>query len=303
MHRRLWCLKRKASRLRDWNGTQTNFGVNETQPLKRKASRLRDWNQNLASDVVASLFLKRKASRLRDWNKRPDPWDVTAPKTWKEKHLDYEIETCIRYRKNDKPQRTWKEKHLDYEIETCITFIPNAGVSFLKRKASRLRDWNLCMDEQGTGGAHHLKRKASRLRDWNQNSHCIWRSRRCAWKEKHLDYEIETIRLLLLAVCPSPLEKKSISITRLKRSRPRGRYHQRRNLKRKASRLRDWNERGLSGSAKITGVALKRKASRLRDWNDPSASSSRVPISAWKEKHLDYEIETKQTAWTLSSEA
>ena len=61
---------------------------------------------------------------------------------WKEKMLDYEIETseCDRY--SLLICRRWKEKMLDYEIET--------------QKANRLSDWETL-----------LKRKDARLRDWN----------------------------------------------------------------------------------------------------------------------------------------
>ena len=37
-----------------------------------------------------------------------------------------------------------------------------------------------------------------------------------SWKEKHLDYEIETDRIPIQAALHQTLEKKSISITRLK---------------------------------------------------------------------------------------
>ena len=41
-----------------------------------------------------------------------------GPCTWKEKHLDYEIETSNHQSTEGGFQSTWKEKHLDYEIET-----------------------------------------------------------------------------------------------------------------------------------------------------------------------------------------
>ena len=86
----------------------------------------------------------------------------------------------------------WKEKHLDYEIETVSRHVGHHRTSHLKRKASRLRDWNLSMNQ-------------------------------------------------LQPIDNNQLEKKSISITRLKH----GNLWDRRNaafyLKRKASRLRDWS--------------------------------------------------------------
>ena len=64
---------------------------------------------------------------------------------------------------------TWKEKHLDYEIET-------------KAALDRL-----------SVPAEHLKRKASRLRDWNYKGLAVSSQIQTTWKEKHLDYEIETL--------------------------------------------------------------------------------------------------------------
>ena len=40
--------------------------------------------------------------------------------SWKEKHLDYEIETYNIYILTTVDALSWKEKHLDYEIETCL---------------------------------------------------------------------------------------------------------------------------------------------------------------------------------------
>ena len=46
--------------------------------------------------------------------------EVALPicKTWKEKNLDYEIETSLRLTISPSIPLTWKEKNLDYEIET-----------------------------------------------------------------------------------------------------------------------------------------------------------------------------------------
>ena len=68
-------------------------------------------------------------------------WTLISP-TWKEKYLDYEIETDLPDAAADNI-RSWKEKYLDYEIETWIITFPIATVSK-------------------------------------------------SWKEKYLDYEIET---------------------------------------------------------------------------------------------------------------
>ena len=199
------------------------------------------------------INLKRKASRLRDWNT-----SITAYGT----------------RVLDIP--TWKEKHLDYEIETIWKHSPSLRCQdSLKRKASRLRDWNRSTTRVPSIAVVNLKRKASRLRDWNvgeadgaglfcetenleKKSISITRLKLrskptrplcltpSAWKEKHLDYEIETMRDTLAGVTHGNilLEKKSISITRLKPPLP-------------------------SISNKPCPLGLKRKASRLRDWNSP----------------------------------
>ena len=39
--------------------------------------------------------------------------------TWKEKNLDYEIETAVLSWKGPFQTVAWKEKNLDYEIETA----------------------------------------------------------------------------------------------------------------------------------------------------------------------------------------
>ena len=89
-------------------------------------------------------------------------------RTWKEKNLDYEIETdnganltrgggrlekkrtsitrlkhqpCHTHHQSYK--NPWKEKNLDYEIETILyNFLCQLSNFFLKRKEPRLRDWN-----------------------------------------------------------------------------------------------------------------------------------------------------------------
>jgi hypothetical protein len=88
--------------------------------------------------------------------------------SWKEKNLDYEIETPIYVAPWPDLFVAWKEKNLDYEIETPIYVAP-------------------------------------------------WPDLFVAWKEKNLDYEIETVLLIFLRmVLLIFLEKKRTSITRLK---------------------------------------------------------------------------------------
>ena len=78
------------------------------------------WNKTPHQWVYRS-FLKRKDPRLRDWNNRREKGEKhPLYGTWKEKTLDYEIETGAKLTRFEISQaiRTWKEKTLDYEIET-----------------------------------------------------------------------------------------------------------------------------------------------------------------------------------------
>ena len=137
-------LKRQDSRLRDWNFL---WCLESTRllDLKRQDSRLRDWNCNKDDySRHPSIYLKRQDSRLRDWNSQVDK--ICHPETplpWKDKILDYEIETHIAQKSAVNLNLTWKDKILDYEIET-----KQRGQSDhpqrrdLKRQDSRLRDWN-----------------------------------------------------------------------------------------------------------------------------------------------------------------
>ena len=114
------CLKPKASRLRDWNGTvyhtelccQFSLETKRTSitrlkpngwvgsrsqhrlPLKPKEPRLRDWNSKIRLGAIPVVCLKPKEPRLRDWNGIAISWpDATSSFTWNQKNLDYEIET------------------------------------------------------------------------------------------------------------------------------------------------------------------------------------------------------------------
>ena len=228
------------------------------------------------SKIYWAAYLKRKASRLRDWNQwQTDHKEDSEEQTWKEKHLDYEIETPDMIPAVRKLLKPWKEKHLDYEIETRIS--PNHAlqtVQPLKRKASRLRDWNLpwsCWSAM----ARLLEKKSisiTRLKlgriPWE------FRFYRRSWKEKHLDYEIETK-------------------TKAKNIRG-GLFH----LKRKASRLRDWNKFALPPTG-ITLTAWKEKHLDYEIETVRRHKALKVRILSWKEKHLDYEIETAPAPWTL----
>ena len=163
----------------------------------------------------------------------------------------------------------------------------------LKRKEPRLRDWNRqiiacdCVCPVSL-----LKRKEPRLRDWNFEVIRQYCGTICpTWKEKNLDYEIETLLPLITRAATE-------------------------GLKRKEPRLRDWNVRTGHFSSMPVGLEKKRTSitrlkhqsslrwyrvvvslekkrtsiTRLKRSN--SASDGKDVRSAWKEKNLDYEIET-----------
>ena len=88
--------------------------------------------------------------------------------SWKEKTLDYEIETRRKSQGAYRLHFPWKEKTLDYEIETRSRCALKPTVSSLKRKDPRLRDWNwLSLSLSEVSETLALKRKDPRLRDWN----------------------------------------------------------------------------------------------------------------------------------------
>ena len=140
---------------------------------------------------------------------------------------------------------TWKEKILDYEIETLHRTTRRQRWHGLEKKRFSITRLKLgCLLTNEFTSCFDLKRKDSRLRDWNSN----WSigskpSSPKSWKEKILDYEIETgIKTGFLSYQRRRLEKKRFSITRLKHmplvfDSSGGRL----GLKRKDSRLRDWN--------------------------------------------------------------
>ena len=86
--------------------------------------------------------------------------------TWKEKNLDYEIETADG-RDTYGTYFTWKEKNLDYEIET--TTLVACFTMHLQTWKEKNLDYEI---ETVARGLHQtllpsLKRKEPRLRDWN----------------------------------------------------------------------------------------------------------------------------------------
>ena len=91
-----------------------------------------------------------------------------------------------------------------------------------------------------------------------------------AWKEKNLDYEIETNRDAGDRNYPSPLEKKRTSITRLK---PKTSSHQ------------TW-----------IGVSLEKKRTSITRLKLRTCRRAHpLYLKTWKEKNLDYEIETSSS--------
>ena len=100
----------------------------------------------------------------------------------------------------------------------------------------------------------------------------ILRNRDLTWKDKILDYEIETWVFGRRGALLSRLEKIRFSITRLKRNG---------DLFKESILLRPWKD-------------------KILDYEIETLSGSRVGLRAktWKDKILDYEIETKRLiAW------
>ena len=297
---RCWLhLKRKDSRLRDWNfPCKPQSSRNYWGTLKRKDSRLRDWNRKRAWWPTLNAYLEKKRfsiTRLKRVVVASGGGSSTS--AWKEKILDYEIETMsmsgfVRIglkilKRKDSRLRDWNSTITQVLRTTCTLEKKRFSITrlkllftvpsfcqhkLLKRKDSRLRDWNCTWSCRTRYQRFYLKRKDSRLRDWNRSVHAFAEAT-CmgAWKEKILDYEIETVPIpTTIRVCLN-LEKKRFSITRLKLSgtlcintvfqrgheawkekildyeieTQRCRHHLRlpfRLLKRKDSRLRDWNK-------------------------------------------------------------
>ena len=188
---------------------------------------------------------------------------------WNQKYLDYEIETAstvllslmicppleiksisiTRLKPafgvfNGEPSVAWNQKYLDYEIETRnIKHFSKLGLTYLKSKVSRLRDWNVDFLSVKRLFVRDLKSKVSRLRDWNGENGRGSRIKPITWNQKYLDYEIETKQNKKGKWTGKSLEIKSISITRLKRWRNPYQPKASVALKSKVSRLRDWNEK------------------------------------------------------------
>ena len=86
--------------------------------LKRKVSRLRDWNLPLRMlHVSLTSLLEKKSISITRLKLKVLISASTHFWSWKEKYLDYEIETLLGVAWSHS-SRHWKEKYLDYEIET-----------------------------------------------------------------------------------------------------------------------------------------------------------------------------------------
>ena len=190
--------------------------------LKREDTRLRDWNRYaLLVTQNCEFRLKREDTRLRDWNRKSTADLAVDFLTWKEKILDYEIETIISttekidtkiLKREDTRLRDWNLLLLEIITKHL------KPVDFLKREDTRLRDWNLYgfislhqiislekrrysitrLKQKGCSinqlmADGNLKREDTRLRDWNLIFSRLSISFWLTWKEKILDYEIETL--------------------------------------------------------------------------------------------------------------
>ena len=211
-------LKRKDSRLRDWNQTPVAPRAWWTRHLKRKDSRLRDWNSHSHYSVCSPyrlekkrfsitrlkhmrrvslapnlLCLKRKDSRLRDWNPIP------SALLWSSTSLE-------------------KKRFSITRLKQYYAFSKVTAISLEKKRFSitRLKQSDHLFS---CAAAVFLEKKRFSITRLKPLREAIpLRSNPSTWKEKILDYEIETDRILYEAYC------KETS-----------------NLKRKDSRLRDWN--------------------------------------------------------------
>ena len=167
--------------------------------------RLHPWNEKHLDYEIETLIgtflrkpknapLKWKASRLRDWNSLPDlsvKVDLVEleMKSISITRLKLVCHHFIHYWRT----YTWNEKHLDYEIETDrldIGIFDN--ISYLKWKASRLRDWNFNWFLLTKIWFLILEMKSISITRLKPGVNSPSAGVLAPWNEKHLDYEIET---------------------------------------------------------------------------------------------------------------
>ena len=87
--------------------------------------------------------------------------------TWKDKILDYEIETG-KTNLNQTQHLPWKDKILDYEIETYLSVSQGAKIGYLEKIRFSITRLKRNMQPETTAPTP-------------------------TWKDKILDYEIETV--------------------------------------------------------------------------------------------------------------
>ena len=115
-------------------------------------------------------MLKRKDARLRDWNPTATDRHRPRPIRWKEKMLDYEIETGVK-RQATPPFELVEKKRCSitrlkpgvWSLSFPVLFVP------LKRKDARLRDWNKANFRTCVSIFRLLKRKDARSQDGNRS--------------------------------------------------------------------------------------------------------------------------------------
>ena len=163
--------------------------------------------------------------------------------TWKEKYLDYEIETGIL--QSFRPRSpSWKEKYLDYEIETSSRRVRSFGHrGILEKKSISITRLKHVRWSPASHQHYQLEKKSISITRLKQRQADLDITEDLALEKKSIS--ITRLKPVIVAYTwstKSSLEKKSISITRLKQSWRGCRHrHQSEFLKRKVSRLRDWN--------------------------------------------------------------
>ena len=112
---------------------------------------------------------------------------------WKDKILDYEIETVYQNH-GQRQSRTWKDKILDYEIETILEY----AYAYLRTFSwkDKILDYEIETKADAVPSNSNLSRlEKIRFSITRLKLGLLPRTSRCAstWKDKILDYEIETL--------------------------------------------------------------------------------------------------------------
>ena len=130
-------------------------------------------------------------TRLKQWRRHKT--QRCREGAWKDKILDYEIETFRDAHSKLVYLLSWKDKILDYEIETLHPVKHSPATSYLEK----------------------IRFSITRLKLYGNS---VYRNKAgSSWKDKILDYEIETqIARQLIQARLCRLEKIRFSITRLK---------------------------------------------------------------------------------------